>query len=117
MQGFIASNPIYISALKNDRNFTQVKHVSLTDTITEISLGKSNIYKIMLKKKGTSNSTSSFTISKKSNNKTTSLGSIYIESDGIGILCQDITLLDNESLVVTCDSSIDTEYELIVFRR
>lgn len=119
MQGFISSNPIYISALKNDRNFTQVKPISLTDTTTEISLGKSIIYKIMLKEKTVSNlAYTSFTISKKSNGKTTNLGKIYIsDTNCIGVLNQDISLSDNESLVVTCDSTIDAEYELIVFRR
>lgn len=122
MQGFISSNPIYISALKNDRNFTQVKSISLTDTTTEISLGKSNIYKMMLKNKSilsldSTLNCSGFTISKKSNDKTTNVGSIYIENGGIGLLYQDISLSDNESLIVTCDSTIDAEYELIIFRR
>ena len=50
MQGFMASNPLYISALKNDRNFVSTKCYHFNnDTLNTVLLNNTDIHKIMIK--------------------------------------------------------------------
>lgn len=120
MQGFMVSNPLYISALKNDRNFAYTKVIEFTNNdIANISISNANIYKVMLQsiRYESNNSIVTFTLSKKKNNQTTKLGVISVDgTNSIGTIIEDISIVSNESLVLSCDdSSIEADYELILF--
>lgn len=120
MQGFMASNPLYISALKNDRNFAYTKVIEFTNSdIADVSISNANIYKVMLQsiRYEINDSIITFTLSKKKNDQTTKLGVISVDgTNSIGTIIEDISIASNESLVLSCDnSSIEADYELILF--
>ena len=120
MQGFIASNPLYISALKNDRNFAYTKVIEFTNSdIAEVSISNANIYKVMLQsiRYESNNSIVTFTLSKKKNNQTTKLEVISVDgANSIGTINDNISIASDELLVLSCDdSSVEADYELILF--
>ena len=120
MQGFIASNPLYISALTNDRNFAYTKVIEFTNKdASDASISNINLYKVMLQsvRNEKNEAIVTFTLSKKKNNQITKLGVIAIDGiNCVGTMNEDISISSDESLVISCDdSSIDAYYELILF--
>lgn len=120
MQGFMASNPLYISALKNDRNFAYTKVIEFTNKeVSDVSISDINIYKVMIQsiRYEKNSSIVTFTLSKKKNNQTTKLGVISVDGiNYVGTMNEDISIGSNESLVLSCDdSTIESDYELILF--
>lgn len=122
MQGYMASNPIYISALKNDRNFVYTKVFDFTnESVSDISITNANVCKIMLfsTRHEYDSSVINFTVSKITNGQTVNAGLLSVDGNtSIGIINDDINIGSNESLVLSCDDeSIAADYKLILFCR
>lgn len=122
MQGYMASNPIYISALKNDRNFVYTKVFDFTnESVSDISITNANVCKIMLfsTRHEYDSSVINFTVSKITNGQTVNVGLLSVDGNtSIGIINDDINIGSNESLVLSCDDeSIAADYKLILFCR
>lgn len=102
------SNPYFMSILNNDKNIPFVMeyyYSYLKEPTGTVNNDIKIINRIMINSNSTSNKIEKFNLSKVSNNTKTLIQEIYVSMNGITSYDVDITLNNNEKLIIECPNN------------